>query len=189
MERVQSGQSTQLKKNGEETGPFHVMLKWKTMVDLDLYCFYRLKDEGGQPAEPTGFLGKLFASLTTPSKEGQVYFSKKGNRGSAPWISLDQDSGVGDVGGDNEESMHFWDLDKIEHALIVVNMFGKTTNFSAYDGRLIVEGGGNKFQVPLTATARGDWCIVARIDNSSGNPQLHNVNHTQTMRPTLSEWT
>lgn len=187
MQLATKGQSIELKKKGEVTGPFHATLKWQTSVDLDLHCFYKLKSQG-EEAAPTGFWGKVKKALTTPASEGQVYFGSKGNRNGAPWITLDQDSGVGDVGGDNEENMHFWDIDKIEHALIVANIFNKTTNFAQYNGRVIVEGGGKRFEVPLNETRTGSWCVVARIDNSSGNPQLHNVNATTSHQPQLSEY-
>ena len=189
MKLATKGQSIELKKKGEVTGPFHATLKWKTSVDLDLHCFYKLKSDGPAPAPPSGFWGALKQAFdTAPKTEGQVYFGSKGSRNSAPWITLDQDSGVGDVGGDNEENMHFWNIDKIEHALIVANIFNKTTNFAQYSGKVIVEGGGKSFEVPLNETRTGSWCVVARIDNSTGNPQLHNVNVTTAHKPQLNEY-
>ena len=183
--KIQKGSSIELKSKDASDGPFHATLLWKTAVDLDLHCFYKLKSSE-IPPPPSGFFAKLFSS--TPASEGQVYFASKGSNSAAPWISLDQDSGVGDVGGDNEENMHFWDIDKLEFAIIVANIFGKNTNFSQYSGRVIVEGGGNKFEVPLSETKKGSWCIVASIDNRSGVPRLANVNKVQSNKPNLNSF-
>ena len=32
--------------------------------------------------------------------------------------------------------------------------------------------------MPLTESRPGSWCVIARIDNSSGSPRLINVNQT-----------
>ena len=55
-------------------------LRWKKAVDLDLWCIY--KDSKG--------------------KTGQIGFNGRGSLDREPFIQLDQDSGVGDSGGDNE---------------------------------------------------------------------------------------
>jgi len=185
---AQKGQSVELKKKTDLTETFHATLRWKAAVDLDLHCFYSLKS-AGQASQPTGFFGKIKAALTTTPTSGHVHFANKGQRNSAPWIVLDQDAGVGDVGGDNEENMHFFDIDKIEHALICANIYGKpNSNFASYDGRVIVQAAGREFEVPLTETQTGSWCVVARINNSTGTPQLINVNRTQRAEPRIEEF-
>ena len=186
MQLVQKGQSIILKQKGEMCGAFHAKLKWKTAVDLDLHCFFRLRE---MPKQPKGFFGKLGSKITGAGKQkGHIYYGQKGGWDRSPWITLDKDAGVGDVGGDNEENMHFWDIDKIEHAIIVANIYSKNTNFAQYQGKVIVEGGGQKFEIPLTETRTGSWCVVARIDNSDETPQLINVNRTQTSTPNLEEF-
>jgi uncharacterized protein involved in tellurium resistance len=180
------GQSIAIKSKDEVGGPFHATLRWKTAVDLDLHCFYKLK---AQPEKASGFFGSIKQAFNgSGDQEGSVNFSAKGNKDKAPWITLDEDSGVGDTGGDNEENMHFWDIDKIEQVIIVANIYGKKTSFAKYDGVVIVSGGGKEFEVPLTEQTTGSWCVVARIDNSGASPTLHNVNITQKGEPTLQDF-
>ena len=120
--------------------------------------------------------------------DGHILFSSKGNLNKSPWIRLDQDSGVGDVGGDNEENMTFTNLDALDCAIIVANIYGKKTNFARYDGRVTVKGGGREIEVPLTETRKGSWCIVALIDNRDGTPKLLNVNKTVSSQPKLDDY-
>ncbi len=181
-----------LKQKGESatlTGnDFHATLRWKAAVDLDLHCFYQLRS--GVPGPSKGLLGKLFGKDSgTGLQQGHIYFAKRGSKRRSPWIYLDQDSGVGDVGGDNEENMYFTQLDKIGHALIVANIYNKPkANFSNYDGLVIVRGGGREVEVPLTEKSPGSWCVIARMDNSGNSPQLVNINKTQQNRPDISEF-
>lgn len=180
------GQSIAIKSKNEVAGPFHATLRWKTAVDLDLHCFYKLKDE---PKKASGLFSSLKQAFDgSGNQEGQVYFASKGNKDKAPWITLDEDSGVGDTAGDNEENMHFWDIGKVEHVIIVANIFGKKTSFANYDGVVIVKGGGREFEVPLSEKERGSWSVVARIDNSGDSPILHNVNITQKDEPILQNF-
>ncbi|MDM8552069.1 stress response protein [Desulfobacterales bacterium HSG2] len=179
-----------LKQKGEKTGlsgnDFQATLRWKTAVDLDLHCFYRIKS--GVSTAPKGILGKLLGGGSAGG-EGQIYFSKRGSKTDAPWIYLDQDAGIGDVGGDNEENIYFTRLDQIEHALIVANIYNKpNANFASYDGLVIVRGGGREIEVPLTEREPGAWCVIARIDNSGGSPQLINVNKTQRTQPNINQF-
>ncbi len=179
-----------LKQKGEKTGltgnDFQATLRWKTAIDLDLHCFYQLKG-GSSPS--TGILGKLLGSGGSSEKVGQIYFNRRGNKTSSPWIYLDQDAGIGDVAGDNEENVYFTRLDQIEHALIVANIYNKpNANFAKYDGMVIVRGGGREIEVPLTERNPGSWCVIARIDNSTGRPELINVNRTVPHPPRISEF-
>lgn len=181
-----------LKQKGDKTGltgnDFQATLRWKTAVDLDLHCFYKLRT--GAPPPKTGILGKIFGSSGgTGDQEGQIYFNKRGSKTDPPWIYLDHDAGIGDVAGDNEENIYFTQLNQIEHALIVANIYNKPdANFASYDGVVIVRGGGREIEVPLTEKNTGSWCIIARIDNRSGTPQLINVNQTQRNRPSVSQF-
>jgi len=186
VELKSKGDSIILKQKGDYDGPFHATLRWRSSVDLDLHCYYRLKSE---PPQATGFFGKIGQALGGGGKrDGHICFSSKGSKNGAPWITLDKDSGVGDVGGDNEENMHFWDIDKVESAIIVANIFSKKTNFAQYQSTVIISGSGREFEVPLTETQTGSWCIVGRIDNSGSEPKLINVNKTQNAEPNLIEF-
>jgi len=178
-----------LKQKGEKVAlkgkSFHAVLRWKTAVDLDLHCFYQLKGNAEKPSK--GLLGKIFKGSS--SDLGQISFMKRGSKTDSPWISLDKDAGVGDVGGSNEENIYFTKLDQIEHALIAANIFNKpNSNFSSYGGLVTVKGGGREVEVPLIEKQPGSWCIIARIDNSGDKPQLININQTQQDKPDLSRF-
>lgn len=159
-------------------------LSWTAAVDLDLYAFYQAKTTI-KPKK--GFLG---IGSIKPGQEGKVYYSSKGNLNKFPWMSLDQDSGVGDVGGMNEENLRIAHLDEMDHVLIVANIFNKpNANFASYDGRVTVKATGQQVEVPLTATSGGNWCIIAHIDNS--NPigaKIININQVQKKAPRISEF-
>lgn len=182
-----------LKQKGQKallTGnDFHAVMRWKASVDMDLHCFYRLSASGREKKK--SILGKLFKS---GSGDGHVYFFKRGSKRDWPWIFLDQDAGVGDVGGDNEENLYFTDLTKLEHALIAVNIYDKPdANFASYDAVVTVRGGGREIEVPLIDSSPGNWCAIARINNVGGesgrqSPQLINVNQTLREKPRLDDF-
>ncbi|GBC59865.1 hypothetical protein DENIS_0806 [Desulfonema ishimotonii] len=178
-----------LKQKGEKASlackSFDAVMRWRTSVDLDLHCFYRLKPDAPKPAR--GFLGKIFKGQ--PTAEGHISFMNFGNKTDSPWIFLDRDAGVGDRGGDNEENIHFTRVDQIEHALIVANIFNKpNANFASYDGVVVVRGGSREIEVPLSESQPGSWCVIARLDNSGATPQLINVNQTRKDEPVLSDF-
>lgn len=177
-----------LKRKGEKVGlvgkSFHAVLRWKTAVDLDLHCFYKLKENAEKPSK--GILGKIFKG--GDSGQGQISFMKRGSKTKSPWIYLDKDAGVGDKAGDNEENIYFTSLDQVEHAIIAANIFSKPdANFASYGGLVIVRGGGQEIEVPLIEKQPGSWCIIARIENSGDKPELININNTQQDKPDLSK--
>lgn len=178
----QKGQKTALACKG-----FQATLSWKTAVDLDLHCFYRLKGAGEKSAPKKGILGKIFSGGS--SDEEHVFFMKRGSKSASPWIYLDKDAGIGDRSGDNQENIYFTRLDEIEHAIIAANIFNKPrANFASYDGKVTIRGGRGEIEVPLMESAPGSWCIIAHIDNSSGSPQIININRTQADKPLLEEF-
>ena len=176
-----------LKQKGD-TAPlsgkdFHAAMRWKTAVDLDLHCFYRLKD--GALEKPSGLMGRLFKGA---QQEGQIYFSNRGSKNKAPWIYLDQDAGVGDTGGANEENIYFTNLNKMEQALIVANIFSKKdASFASYDGVINIKCGSNEIEIPLTEKRPGSWCVIARFDNRS-TPKMININQTVAAQPKLEQF-
>ncbi len=156
---------------------FHATLKWSKPVDLDLHCFYKKKSGG--------FFSKLFGAET-----GHVYFADRGSRGSSPYIFLDEDAGVGDKGGENEENIYFTRLDAIEHALIACNIFNKpNSNFAGYDGIVEVKIGEQEIVVPLMEDSLGSWCIIAHVDNSGREANVININKVQRSEPSISQFT
>lgn len=146
-----------------------VTLKWTEAVDLDLMGFYR----------------------THNGREGAVYYGEKGDMNAFPFMALDEDMGVGDVGGENEENLRITNLKEMAHLLIVTSIYNKPdSNFGRYDGKVtIVSGSGDNIEVPLTATETGQWCVIARIDNSTPiGAKLINVNKVQKEQPTIGQF-
>ena len=106
-------------------------------------------------------------------------------------MALDKDAGVGDKSGQNQENLRIADLKELEVVLIAVNIFNKPqANFASYDGRVTLQtDGGKEVEVPLTASTGGNWCVIAKIDNSSPTgAKLVNVNKVQSQEPTMPEF-
>lgn len=143
----------------------HAQLRWKKAVDLDLYALYLKKD----------------------GTTGKVYFGSRGSKTRSPYIYLDQDAGVGDVGGDNVENMYFTNLSDIKHVLIVANIYGKRNAvFASFDGEVSVKSGSQELIVPLTAKEGGNWCVIAKFDNIDNQPKLTNINQVYANRPDIT---
>jgi uncharacterized protein involved in tellurium resistance len=162
-------------------------LRWKASVDLDLHCFYTTKGQS-KPSSGGGFFSRLFggeeAVETSEGTSGHIYFRSRGTLNKSPFILLDQDAGIGDRGGDNEENIHFGDITHIEQAIIVANIFNKpNARFGDYDGSVILKAGAQEIEVPLTEREPGAWCIIAQIDNRTGVPTIVNINQTQSSKP------
>lgn len=167
-------------------GGVHATLRWKANVDLDLHCFY-VNQSGAPSSGGGGFFSKLFGGgverLTEAS--GHIYFRSRGSLSEAPFIELDQDAGIGDQGGDNEENIRFGDIRKLKEAIIVANIFNKPNAcFGDYDGSVIVTAGSQELVVPLIEKETGAWCIIAKLDNRDGVVTLTNINRVQSARPT-----
>jgi uncharacterized protein involved in tellurium resistance len=172
-------------------GQVSAQLMWSTSVDLDLHCFYQSREitveqSGG------GFLQSLFGGggpKTYSPAEGHIYFGQLGSLSDPPYIELDQDSGVGDVGGDNEENMRIGDIAVIERALIAVNIYNKpNARFGTYDGRVILRAGEQEIVISLDTQETGAWCVIAEIDNRSGQPKVTNTSKVQKARPSLKSF-
>lgn len=183
-----------LKKKGDKASipvrNLQATLSWTAAVDLDLHAYYITKPSASQAGSGGGFLSKLLGGGSSSSKEGRVYYKDRGKKGSFPWIYLDQDAGIGDAGGENEENLYFTDLEKMEHILIVANIFNKpNANFASYNGRVTLKADGRSFEIPLSATTGGSYCIVAHIDNSGpSGPFLINVNKVQKDVPRIASF-
>ena len=63
-------------------------------------------------------------------------------------------------------------------------------NFASYDGQVIIRtDGGKSFEIPLTATTGGNWCIIAHINNTSPNgAKLININKVQAKEPAIDQF-
>jgi tellurite resistance protein TerA len=170
-----------LKKQGESavlrstpSRPFtrmNVKLRWTAAVDLDLHAFYKMKN----------------------GQAGHVFFASRGDLRRPPHIQLDQDAGVGNTAGNNEENITITTLDNIEYVLIATNIFRLTSflspsdNFARYDGRVLVQTDlGDDIEVPLTSQEPGRWCIIAELDNTNVQaPRVVNINKVQKDAPAL----
>lgn len=151
-----------------------VRLAWTADVDLDLMVFYRT-NEGNQG----GILSENYPS------------GNQGQAGQFPYITLDEDAGVGAIGGDNDENITIEKIDPsiAEYYIVTINytdaVAGNTSTFSSYDGGVTVKGheAGEEVSVavPLDASERGHVALIARIDNTSGTPKLINENKIMTL--------
>lgn len=143
-------------------------LSWKSSVDLDLHAIIQMKD----------------------GSEHNVSFRDKGSLNRAPFAQLDQDSGVGDTGGDNEENIRFKDLDQIAHAILVANIYNKDDAvFKKYDGHFYLIAGEETIDIPLISEEKGSNCILVHLDNSGvAGLKVINVNKTVTKMPTMAQF-
>lgn len=148
---------------------FRATLLWKAPVDLDLYAMY----------------------IDANGREGSVYY---GNRTRCspvlyPFITLDKDAGIGDVGGSNVENLIIHNPAAHRHILIVANIFNKDgATFASYDGRVeVTYDDGESFEVPLSSREPGNWCIIASFDNNKSTT-LKNINMTVSKCPTVKEF-
>lgn len=167
------------------SGEVKAQLVWSASVDLDLHCFYRTR---ASEESSGGFLSSLFGGGGSGPKEGHIYFGNRGRLSDSPYIELDQDAGIGDQGGDNEENMRLGDISAIDRVLIAVNIYNKpNASFGTYDGRVVVRAGAQEIEVPLTTREMGAWCVIAEISNEGGAPRLINVNRVQKDKPRLTD--
>ena len=88
MDLLQKGAAAQVSSIKQ----FMVSLRWTSAMDFDLAAVYKAKD----------------------GREGLCYFGELGNLNEFPNIQLSGDEGVGDSGGDNEETMRVVSLDAME---------------------------------------------------------------------------
>ena len=167
-------------------GDISAQLVWTASVDLDLHCFYLTKETEAQSG---GFLSSLFGSSSAksvPPQEGQIYFGNRGKLKNLPHIELDQDAGIGDEGGDNEENIRFGDISVIDRAIIVANIFNKpNARFGSYDGRVSLQAGEQEIFVPLNTKEMGAWCVIAEINNEGATPKIININKVLKKKPSI----
>jgi len=130
---------------------FMVSLKWTTATDFDLAAAYEGKD----------------------GRTGMVYFGDLGNLNEFPFMQLSGDEGVGDSGGDNEETMRVMNLEEMKNIWIICWDYGavqdgKPARFSGSDVTVsLMDDSGTNHDVKLDSGDTGNICVVASIDNSS----------------------
>ena len=130
---------------------FMVTLKWTTATDFDLAAAYESKD----------------------GRTGMVYFGDLGNLNEFPFMQLSGDEGVGDSGGDNEETMRVMNLEEMKNIWIICWDYGavqdgKPARFSGSDVTVsLMDDSGTNHDVKLDSGDTGNISVVASIDNSS----------------------
>jgi len=151
------------------------ILQWNAAVDLDIHAFYRLKGS---------------------EKDGHVSFQDKGKKNKPPYIHLDKDMGVGNVGGDNQEIITIGTLAHVESILIATNIFRLVgflsggESFGKYDGKIrLITSESNEIDIPLISSTPGRWCVIALIDNSDPfSPVVSNINKVTDQEPKLDDY-
>ena len=166
------GETAEIRLKSKTAATVHAKLTWKHAVDLDLHGFYKTK--AGQ--------------------FGHIYFGNKGNLQKEPYIALDQDAGVGNKAGDNEENIRIGNLAHLSSVLIATNIFrffgflSSGENFAKYDGKVVIESDtGDSVEVPLISEEKGRWCLIAKIDNTGAAPQVININTVQKDEPAAKD--
>lgn len=129
----------------------NVGLQWQAAVDLDLNAFYTLK---------SGVTGMV------DYRETQ-----------APNMALDNDAGVGDQAGNNEENIRITSLNDYQEIWFATRIFSKGGSYSDYDGRVAVQtNNGDTIQVPLTSTELKPYLVIAKLTNGPDGPTITNLN-------------
>lgn len=144
-----------------------VKMKWTTAADFDLAAVYETKD----------------------GKQDLVYFDKLGDLNSMPYMQLSGDEGVGDTGGENEETMRITKLDDMKYVWIMCWDYGKVSEggparFKESDVTLqVIDDTGNQHDVTLDTGDLGNTALIATIDNSSPvGAQLVNSSKAGTLK-------
>lgn len=152
------GESATLDTSRPLTG-IRIQMNWTAAIDLDLHAFYRMSD----------------------GRERHVYFRNKDDL----QVRLDHDSGIGDVGGQNQENIVIEQLAGIDDVIFATHIYGDGDRFCDYDAKVTVETkNGDTFTVPLSAQQRAEWCVIARIDNRNpAQPRVVNENRVSGDEP------
>ncbi|MBT9140357.1 MAG: hypothetical protein DDT30_00933 [Dehalococcoidia bacterium] len=128
-----------------------VSMKWTTAADFDLAAAYESKD----------------------GKRGLAYFGELGNLNAFPFMQLSRDEGVGDTGGDNEETMRITKLDDMKYVWLLCWDYGKIRDgaparFKDSDVSLsVMDDKGTSHNLTLDTGDMGNVALLATIDNTS----------------------
>jgi len=162
----------ELKQKGQEANvgglkQLMVTMKWTTSADFDLAAAYESKE----------------------GKQGLVYFGELGDLNAFPFMQLSGDEGVGDKGGDNEETMRIAKLDDMKYVWIMCWDYGKVKDgqaarFKDSDVTLtVMDDKGESHDVTLDTGDMGNIALIATIDNSSPiGPKLINSSKAGTLK-------
>lgn len=145
----------ELKQKGQEAfipiKQLMVTMKWTTAADFDLAVVYETKE----------------------GKYGLVYFGDLGDMNAFPYMALSKDEGVGDKGGENEETLRITRLDDMKYVWITCWDYGMVQNgqaarFKDSDVVLtIIDDTGKSVSITIDTGDTGNVCCIATLDNSS----------------------
>lgn len=140
-----------------------VKMLWKSAIDLDLH------------AKVVGVNGN----------EEHVYYSRKGSLSRFPYTQLDQDAGVGNTGGDNEENMKISKLDELKNVLLYVENFGNSrADFARYGARLQLKFATKEIEIDMNDPKIGKYFVIARIKDG----EVTCINKTVSSQPSLNDF-
>jgi uncharacterized protein involved in tellurium resistance len=128
-----------------------VSMKWTTAADFDLAVVYEAKN----------------------NQQGIVYFGDLGDMNKFPFMQLSGDEGVGDKGGDNEETLRITRLDDMKYVWIFCWDYGKVQEGSAARFKdsditlTLTDNTGQAISVKVDTGDVGNVCCIATIDNTS----------------------
>lgn len=162
-----------------------IVLRWSSAVDLDLHCFVDLHSNLKQHSSSAlSKIAKFFKEEHTEFEH--IYYNDQGSKLSAPWVFLDGDAGVGDTGGDNEETLSFTDLSRIQCAYVIAHIYDKPdATFADYDGYVHLSHGAQNLTIPLSAPQVGEYCVIAKLELTENGPLITNINRTFKKFPSL----
>lgn len=127
-------------------------MKWTSAADFDLAALVEKKD----------------------GTHTMVYFGEKGDLNNFPFMKLDQDAGVGDSGGDNEENMRISQIhDDVAKAHLLCWDYGAVqagshARFNGSDLAItVMDDKGQNHQVSFDTGEMGNIVVLATIDNTS----------------------
>ena len=127
-----------------------VNLSWTTPVDFDLFAVYETKQ------------GRL----------GIVYYGDMGDLNRFPSMQLSGDEGVGDTGGDNQESLIISSLTDMNYVWVCAWDYNAVTQsrkgrFDNCDLHMTVIDDKGEYKLPLVDQRQGNTALVLTIDNTS----------------------
>jgi len=162
MDLVQKNQTAEL----SSLKKLVVTMKWTSAVDFDLAALYVPKS----------------------GEHGLIYFGNKGTLNEFPFIGLDQDSGVGDSGGDNEENLRITKLDEMSKIYLICWDWGSIqsgTSARFVDSDLnitLTSDTGEVNRVCLDDPGIGNILVMAEIKVSPIGATLINLNKIGTLK-------
>ena len=103
-------------------------------------------------------------------------------------IDLDNDAGIGNVGGNNVEIITVSRLSGFREILFATKIFSKGGCYADYGGRVLVMAGSEEVSVPLSSKERADWCVIAKITVDANGVRVKNLNEVTDSEPSTYDF-